>query len=326
MDAPANAPPALDDACTDSVIAIATYLFNRARGPPVPPPLAVTASVSAQTSIDAARLVESAESVLSDVLALHNQFPILTKDLFGIPPVPDPASLGPLLLQIAGVALRQSTRLIAAVCAAAEALGETFVHDLDNELATFLRLNDFPVALDPVEQHLCIPPAAQLLIRYLLAKAPVHEIPPACQDMYGFLATHSFVHEGVLTPVPTWEAYRKLASVAERTGASISARRVVVHLVAALGHISAPGVSTSSVPGWNTPCRTCGCSGCRPPPEAAPCRSTCSRTPSSWLRPNAATRTPSHPPRSRACPTASTATWGPLPLSPRPSARPRTHP
>ena len=38
MDAPANAPPALDDACTDSVIAIATYLFNRARGPPVPPP------------------------------------------------------------------------------------------------------------------------------------------------------------------------------------------------------------------------------------------------------------------------------------------------
>ena len=135
---PSDVPPVMDGACTASVAAIATHLFNRARDPPPPPPglVAPPESMSMRQCIDAAQLLENAEGFLSDVLAFRNQFPALTTNLSGTPPVHDLSSLGPLLLQIAGVALRQSTRLIAAVCAAAEALGETFVHDLDNELAT----------------------------------------------------------------------------------------------------------------------------------------------------------------------------------------------
>jgi hypothetical protein len=75
--------------------------------------------MSEQMSIDAARLVGNSERVLSDVLAFHSRFPALTRDLVGTPPVRDLSSLGPLLLQLVGVALRQSTRLIASVCAAA---------------------------------------------------------------------------------------------------------------------------------------------------------------------------------------------------------------
>ena len=109
--------------------------------------VASTASMSAQTSIDAARLVVNAERVLSDVPAFHNQFPALTRDLFGTPPVPDLPSLGPLLLQLVGVDLRLSTHLIASVCAAAASSGDPFVDDLENQLATFYRLGDIPLLL-----------------------------------------------------------------------------------------------------------------------------------------------------------------------------------
>ena len=37
-DAPADVPPVMSDAFTESVLAIATHLINRARDPPVPPP------------------------------------------------------------------------------------------------------------------------------------------------------------------------------------------------------------------------------------------------------------------------------------------------
>ena len=89
----------------------------------------------------------------------------------------DLTTLGPMLLQITGVALRQSIRLTDSVCTAAASSGPPFAqigYDLDNELATLSRPNgNLSVALDPLGECPPLAPAAQLLIRHLLDKAPV---------------------------------------------------------------------------------------------------------------------------------------------------------
>ena len=98
-DAPVDVAPVMDEAFTESVLAITTHLFNRARRPPVPLPgpawVAAPESMSMRECTDTAQLIEATGAVHSGVLAFRARFPTLTKTLFGAPPRARARVLGP---------------------------------------------------------------------------------------------------------------------------------------------------------------------------------------------------------------------------------------
>jgi len=244
----------MDDVCVASVQDITTFVFNlhRRRDPP-PLPTAAPEPMTMRACIDMAKLVESAEATYAAVLTLRARLPLLTQLFFHTPRECDLTQLGPLTLQLTALSLKRTTQFLDSVLAAAGASSQEWgpiQHDMDNELATFARLNTPTIifAPDPVEKYLSLAPAAPLLLSYLLSKAAVNKIPAELQDLYDHMASLSFVQDGELTLTKTWEAYRALSSKVEASGTPIKPRRVFVPLVDALGHISSSGTSTKGVP------------------------------------------------------------------------------